>query len=531
MNSHFRLKGFKDDTWINGIGELFRKIDGVQWGINLSIYPSKERGQDAITISNAPIIARKRVINATKEYHQRGYTKSFKVDSTENWRVDSIENCPARERVLPKESKQYCFVFQLSDSTTVFLPQFELARALFFHYGYLARAALVHDLLSNEFIIEYDASHRAIINVLETFSGNWELFNDYGFRRFLAWLLWDVNARNSFESIARNQLREGYIQGHYRRWNFRFQPPELNGAEFAARGNYDSASRTLLIYEIDSLSKIPGDMPSQITFVSDKFSINAGGRGSGGKESNRPISHSIDDIDEGSNENKPVMLSQNPTEFEFRYAVSTSKASEKRKSTGRRRHDELESEEASQNVSTEEQGLMGNLPSAEWNNLNEATDDAHLYMNKFDSYFKMLDLLETAYGCEVNKLHLRKLPAIGRCQKHLLDTDKNPRCISVVHVTANNSGYYLLEVDTSDSSKALSTKVIKACSIGVIEPHLFDIEKQLLKASLSWPKEYLDKLAGPGNHSGVPHQKSDNVGTFTVDDIAKWANRLFRIIA
>ena len=219
------------------------------------------------------------------------------------------------------------------------------------------------------------------------------------------------------------------------------------------------------------------------------------------------------------------MLSQNPTEFEFKYAVSTSKTSEKRKSTGHRQHEELESEEASQNVSTEEQGLMGNLPSAEWNNLNEATDDAHLYMNKFDSYFKMLDLLETAYGCEVNKLHLRKLPAIGRCQKHLLDTDKNPRCISVVHVTSNNTGYYLLEVDTSDAAKALSTRMIRASAIENFELHLYEIERQLLKASLSWPKEHLDKLVGANNHTWLSHQKSKKGGALMTDDIEKWAVR------
>ena len=267
-------------------------------------------------------------------------------------------------------------------------------------------------------------------------------------------------------------------------------------------------------------------MPSQITFVSDKFSLNTGGRGSGGKESTRPVSHYIDDADEGSNDNKPVILCQNPTEFDFKYAVSTSKVSEKWRVSGRRRHEELESEEASQTLSTEEQGLMGNLPSAEWNNLNESTDDAHLYMNKFDSYFKMLDLLETAYGCEVKKLHLRKLPAIGKCQKHLLDTDKNPRCISVVLVTANNTGYYFLEVDTSDSSKALSTKVIKACSIGDIEPHLFEIEKQLLKGALSWPKEHLNRLVGADNHFWVPHQKSRKGVVLAYDEIEKWAERM-----
>ena len=42
MNGTTHLKGFKDDTWINGIGDLFRKKDSKQWGINLSIYPSKD---------------------------------------------------------------------------------------------------------------------------------------------------------------------------------------------------------------------------------------------------------------------------------------------------------------------------------------------------------------------------------------------------------------------------------------------------------------------------------------------------------
>jgi hypothetical protein len=99
--------------------------------------------------------------------------------------------------------------------------------------------------------------------------------------------------------------------------------------------------------------------------------------------------------------------------------------------------------------------------------------------------------------------------------------------MSVAHVTAGLTGYYLLEVDTSDASKALSTKVILAKAISDIEPHLFDIEKQLLKASLSWPKQHLDKLVGMENHTWIPHQKSDKPGAITAEDIDKWAERVF----
>jgi len=90
--------------------------------------------------------------------------------------------------------------------------------------------------------------------------------------------------------------------------------------------------------------------------------------------------------------------------------------------------------------------------------------------------------------------------------------------MSVVHVTVA-TGYYLLEVDTSDASKALLTRVIRASAIGSIELHLYEIEKQLLKASLSWSNEHLDKLFGGENYSWVPYQKWKKGGTLTTEDI------------
>ncbi|GAB2692336.1 Tn7-like element transposition protein TnsE [Aliiglaciecola aliphaticivorans] len=530
MTGSTRLKGFKDDTWINGIGELFCRKDGNQWGVNLSIYPSKEKGKDAITLSNAPILIRKRIINPTKDYYPRGVEKTLTIATTRNWQVDVIGNCPARDRPLPKEAKQHCFVFQLTDGTTIYLPQFELSRALFFHYGYLARSAVVHDLLNNEYILDYDAEHeRAVITVLETFSGNWELFNDYSFRRMLAWLLMDEEARHSYDSIGHYQLNDGYDQGLYRRWNFRFEPPELKDVTLNIRGNFNADSQTMLVYEITGVRNIPVNIPDHVDFFSPRFVTQVQGQGSGsGSDAARPPGHNIDDAAEGSRENKPVMLSENTTVFEFKNAVETSKVSKKRKAVGRGEKDDNEPGEASRDVSTEEQGPEGSLPSAEWDNLDDQTYDAHLYLNKFASYFEMLKLLEENHDCKVTLYPLRKLPAIGKCRMHILKTDSNPRCMSVAHVTAQGIGYYLLEVDTSDAKKALSTRMILANTIGDIEPHLYEIEKQLLKASLSWPKEHLDKLVGADNHFWVPHQKSDKAGALTSEDIKKWAARVHR---
>ena len=413
------------------------------------------------------------------------------------------------------------------DVFRVYLPQFELARALFFHNAYLARSSVVHDLLSNEFSLEQDGD-KTIINVLETFSGNWELFNDYGYRRLIAWLLMDKDARPSYDSIGNYQLNDGYDVGQYRRWAFRFDPPALKGVRLKLKGNFDLQSKTLLAYEISSIRNIPIDLPEHVEFFSPKFYTQANGQGEGASAgADRPPEHNVDEIAEASRENKPVMINENTTEFEFDRAVQTSKVSMKRKSVGRGQKDTDEPSEASSDVSTEEQGPNGYLPSAEWDNLNELTDDAHLYLNKFSSYFEMLNLLEERHYCEVVKYPLRKLPAIGKCKGHILETDGNPRCLSVAHVTVGITGYYLLEVDTSDASKALSTKVIVAKVIGDIETHLYEIERLLLKASLSWPKDHLDKLVGEGNQFWVPHQKSKKAGALTADDIDKWAVRVY----
>lgn len=529
MNGSIQLKGFKDDTWINGIGNLYRKKGAIQWGINLSIHPKGDNGKDSTTLSNAPVLVRKRKINPTYDYYfKESSEKSFVISTTREWSVERICDCPARDRLAKSEAGEYCFVFSLADGTTVYLPQFELARMLFFKNGYLARTALEHDLLNIEYSPEYDKeSDRTIINVLDSFSGNKELFSDYGFRRLFAWILMDPEARRSYDSIGAYQLNHGYDVGQYRRWSFRFDPPALEDARMRVKGYINADSQTMLVHEIIGLRYIPMNVPERVVFYHPSFYTKVSGNGLGnGSGANRPPGHKVDDAAEGSRENKPVALEGYATEFEFDRAIETSKICEKKKLTGRGRKDDDEPGEASSDVSTEEQGPGGDLPSADWDNMNDQTDDAHLYLNKFASYFKMLELLEETHGCWIVIYKLRKLPVIGKCKKHVVEPDGEPRCMSVAHVTADTTGYYLLEVDTSDAAKALSTRVIRACAIRDIEPHLYEIEKQLLKASLSWPKEHLDKLVGADNHFWVPHQKSKQGGALTGEDIDKWTQRM-----
>ena len=104
-----RLGGFEDNTWINGIGSVFKRADGSQWGINLSIYPRK-REQQWSSLSQAPILVRKNVINPTRPFRKQGSEIEFTVDNLQKWEVSNLEDSPAKERDLPKERKSRCFV-------------------------------------------------------------------------------------------------------------------------------------------------------------------------------------------------------------------------------------------------------------------------------------------------------------------------------------------------------------------------------------------------------------------------------------
>ncbi|WP_417439885.1 Tn7-like element transposition protein TnsE [Idiomarina abyssalis] len=524
-----RLGGFEDNTWINGIGSVFKRADGSQWGINLSIYPRKTRGSDSVLLSQAPILVRKNVINPTRPFRRQGTEIEFTVDNLKKWEVTDLENCPAKGRDLPKERKSRCFMNTLPDGITIYLPQFELARALFFHNAYFSRACLEHGILQNEFSVEHDAtnSEHAVITVLPNSTCPDNVFSDPGYRRYLAWLLLDNDARLSYESISKAQLESGFNRGSYRIWNFEFEPPSLKGASLKVRGNLDTETNTLLVYEITELIDIPTDVPSDVEFFSPKFyvpELNGGKGGRGGDY--RPPTHEVDESQDSSGENDPVQIDGVKTKVEFAKAVNTHKTARKRKKIGSSGNSERG--EASNLVSTEEQSPMGDLPSAEWDGFDEATDDMHLYASKFESFSKVLDLLVTNHQCKVELLAFRKLPSVGRCKMHLMRDDSTPRCWMLARVTVSGHQFYLMEVDTSDAAKSLSTKAVMASSEKALTERLSEIEIKLLKKSLSWPKDYFDGEFGKESHFFIVHQASDKAGVIRQKKVERWANNVYR---
>ncbi len=529
---NFRFSHLPDNLKIQGVKSLYRRIDGSAWSINLVFAPKQDKS--SLRLSNAPILARQRIIKPTESYERAGLQQAFRIGNTKDWAVEKIASFPGyQDKKYVSDKEQYCFCFTIDNGWKIYLPQFELARALFFHDAYLSRASLVNGCLAEEFDVQW-IDGQIQINVLA--SGNYHLsyFNESASRRFLSWVLLDEAARRSFESISQRELLEGYEPkgSNYRFWDFSFNPPPLQNTRLVVNGWKDTETKSMFVYEIHAITDIPADIPSEISFYHPKFKQSVSGSGSGGSiaGAERPNEHNLHD-DEATDFEKPgVTIEAIAVEVGFANAFKTNRVTEKQQLASIGVADESVADEASIDVSADESDISGALPSAQWDTLDDQTDDVHLYLNKFDSFFEMLNALQERHNCRVDKYPLRKLPKISKCKKHLLSTDGNPRCLAVVRLMMGDNIYHILEVDTSDAEKPLSTKLIKLKRDEALEFSLENIEEQLLRGSLRWPNKIFDQLCGAENHQNIPHPQSKTEGVIDPADINGWADRLFNRI-
>lgn len=96
-------------------------------------------------------------------------------------------------------------------------------------------------------------------------------------------------------------------------------------------------------------------------------------------------------------------------------------------------------------------------------------------------------------------------------------------------MTVLNKTIHILEVDTFDADKSLSTQVIKIKNPNNWDNDLKELERQLIKSSLRWPRKTLTWVSGKGHFKGMPHPKTDskNKGVLSSGSITNWADRLY----
>ena len=525
------FKGVENNSLIKEIGPLFRRHGDSGWQINVKLVPSQKK--QYFRVSQLPILARRRVINATETPRSAGYPSSVVIENAQRWNAEPINACPIPAVKRQEDSEEWCFVFRYN-GTQYYLPQLELARVLFFHQAYLARLSMIQGGLAEEFDIQRTNNDgKTQINILPTCTLPQQARKDNGLMGVLTWILLDPDVRQSFESIARYQLQDGDDQDKHREWHFQFDPPQLAGAKLALRGHYEKERNAFFVYEVHGLANLPAHCPADVEIVDPKLTE--------GKTDQRrvvppsPSSAPMVRIDDGGvpdSDRRETRVQAPKVAFEFATPVTPT-----RRGTGRRRaggSDRLNGDgpdspgNTGLDVSTNEASILGTLPPADYDALEDQSDDSHLYADKFEAFDAMVNQLLRMPGCHGIHREIRKLPHVNGYSKHLLK-DNTPRCMAYHRIKKNGSVYELLEVDTSDNSKPLSTLLLlhKNQPFGS-ELNIREWEIELLKNSLTWPKKWIKSNYGSG-FRGITHPQVSSVAETLLEEkvIIRWAERVY----
>ncbi|HEO1795042.1 Tn7-like element transposition protein TnsE [Acinetobacter baumannii] len=516
---------------IKKIGSLFKKHNSGSWAINLALENESKSTETTYTnFSNAKLLRKNSHINPTKEY-PKGYNLRFKITSTQDWISSTNDSNLPKSRFL-----EHYFLFDavrvdqfgqpLSETIKVKLPQFELARSLFFYTPYLARSAVLENSLSIDFDIVSNPDHY-LINILPACSYPTSHFNDAGIRRILSWILLDSDIRQSFESISQFCTKYGYDVDQYRIWSFCFNPPQLNGVIFNTFGYYKAETSEFFVNEISGFERISSQISKEVEFYSDKFvESKSGGKGENSSGTKNDGKESTIKDDEEGNSDDVQIIDVLPTHFDFLEAIETRKTSKK---TRHRNHgikdQDLPSNNATSEVSTNEPIFEGTVPSAEFNGVEDETEDLHLYLDRFSAFQQMIDLFCKENSIKNFTFQLHKLPNIQGHSKHV-KTDGNPRCVAEVSFQFNDHNIVILEVDTSDNKKPLSTRVLSIKDTN--QWNTFDRAKVLelvVTQCLRWPKGIFKHICFKNSTLNHPRMDSKYQKIFDLE-LTGWRQRL-----
>jgi len=525
-----KFKGVASNSTVREIGSLFRTINKSDWHVNVKLMPNQNK--QFFGSSQIPVLARRRIMNPTGQVKLAGFQSSVFIKSTSLWDVTNIKSCPIAPVSKQGDSQQWCFTFK-HKSTTYYLPQIELARVLFFHHAYITRLSLIDQGLVQDFDVQSASSlNKALINILPVCSLPLYVRGDYALRRLLAWILLDPDARRSFESISYYQLQNGYDTEKYRIWNFQFDPPLLEGVELTLRGHYDQELKAFFVYEIYSVLNLTCSCPSSVEFFDPRYQTQQSGGKSAAKPSGLPLPEvEIDDGQDPDPDHSEIKIEMPTVSFEFTNPFETTRVGKGERSSGGAVQGEVETTPSTNTVlevSTNESTIHGTVPSADYDGLNDSSEDTHLYADKFEAFAAMVACLVTMPNCSQIRQELRKLPAIEGYSKYLL-SDGNPRCLAFYLIKKNDAVYALVEVDTSDNKNRLSTLLLKRQNQMLNwERRITEIEILLVRRSLVWPTSYLKKAFGKG-YQPIRHQITTSADKSSIEQesVQRWVERIY----
>ncbi|MBU3086425.1 MULTISPECIES: Tn7-like element transposition protein TnsE [Acinetobacter] len=483
-----KIKNFPINARITFLGSIFKTHKETEWNINVGLenYKYSTDAQKYVVkharFSNMPLLARNRRFNQTKEilpYNESIIT--IKIDDFRKWEITI------------NKSGQYIFSHIVSDlkgthtDIQIHLPHIELARVLFFHNAYLSKVALDQRKLTTEYYIVPE-ENQTVIHVHEFCSFPPQQFDNVGMRRLLSWILLDTEARASYESISQHFLSEQFKTKTQTFWNFNFVPPSLVGAEITMKVYFSEKNQQYYINEIIGIANLPTDISNEVIFCSPKFTVKNSyektGESSGGRNPSND-DPTIDDEKEADSDRKIIKIESPKVAMSLASPYGTKKATLKR--SGKKGIPNQNDVEIlpDHSVSTGEATIFGEIGRGEFENVQDESDDLEFFMKRFEAFKVMVEQFASQHRIQPI-IHVHKLPAVNRSKLHRTH-DGNPRCIIEVQLSFQGKKFVILEIDTSDNLKPLSTLIIKISDTDAWNAHFPTFQKQVIKRSLRWP--------------------------------------------
>ena len=137
----------------------------------------------------------------------------------------------------------------------------------------------------------------------------------------------------------------------------------------------------------------------------------------------------------------------------------------------------------------------------------------------------MIDLFCNENSVQNFTFQLHKLPNIQGHSKYL-KTDGNPRCVAEVSFQYNDQNIVILEVDTSDNKKSLSTRVLSLKDVN--QWNRTDRAKVLelvVTQCLRWPKGIFKNISYKNRTLNHPRMNSKNQ-EISEHELKGWMKRL-----
>tara|TARA_A100001391_G_scaffold202506_1_gene192326 strand:- start:1603 stop:2319 length:717 start_codon:yes stop_codon:yes gene_type:complete len=165
----------------------------------------------------------------------------------------------------------------------------------------------------------------------------------------------------------------------------------------------------------------------------------------------------------------------------------------------------------------------GAIAPGEFQQLEKQTDQGQ-YPNRFVLLRELIQEIAQEPGIELLELEVKPLPQVPRCSYHMMNKD-TPRCYLMAKFRLEDGRKrYLLEIDTSDNKKRLSTRIVSFQAEINPRDGIDRILKDAVKASLRWPV-FMEKVCNFFHSIHHPKESSPNEHQARVD---AWILRLKR---